>query len=86
MGPNIKALAKIIRNAGYEVELTKSSVSTDRKIPGTRLRHIGKRREGYRLIVKKDGKKLLDHNTAETYRTNSEVIEWANRQGIKLNL
>jgi hypothetical protein len=50
--------------------------NTDRKIPGTRLRHPGKGRNGNRLIVKdrKTGKIVLDHNGAETYRTNDEAL------------
>lgn len=59
--------------------------STDRKIPGTRLRHQGKGRKGYRLHVflnapPREGVKplrpIFSHNSAETYRTNDEVERW----------
>jgi hypothetical protein len=78
---------------------------TDRKIPGTRLRHPGKGRRGSRLIVSwRPGhgpschgsnvhlfgvgrntcsscgwdryRAILDHNAAETYRTNQDVVNW----------
>lgn len=53
-----------------------SSYSTDRKIG--RLRWPGKGRTGNRIIVtrKRGGAVLLDHNSAETYRSNAEVEEW----------
>lgn len=50
--------------------------NTDRKVG--RLRWPGKGRTGNRIIVtdRKDGRRVLDHNSAETYRTNSEVEQW----------
>jgi hypothetical protein len=45
-----------------------------------RLRWPGKGREGNRIIVcNADSKKVLDHNSAETYRQNSEVETWLER-------
>lgn len=53
--------------------------NTDRKIG--RLRWPGKGRTGNRLIVTDaaTGKVLLDHNAAETYRSNDEVEDWLER-------
>jgi hypothetical protein len=63
---------------------------TDRKIPGTRIRRPGKGRYGNRLLVVSDksfaGRQqgwnreyrnalVVDHNAAETYRHNGEVID-----------
>jgi hypothetical protein len=56
--------------------------STDRKIPGTRLRRPGKGRTGTRIKVyklKPTYELLLDHNQAETHRRTSDVIEWMER-------
>lgn len=52
--------------------------NTDRMIRGTRLRHPGKGRRGSRLIVrvKATGCDVLNHNAAETYRRNSDVVAW----------
>jgi len=49
---------------------------TDRKIG--RLRWPGKGRYGNRLIVRDEATQLvlLDHNAAETYRSNDEVESW----------
>lgn len=61
-------------------------VSTDRKIPGTRLRSPGKGRKGVELTVypvtggERDAigmvRPIFRHNSAETYRTNTEAEEW----------
>lgn len=50
--------------------------NTDRKVG--RLIWPGKGRTGNRIIVVRvaDGTKALDHNAAETYRTNDEVEAW----------
>lgn len=65
---------------GYAARIEKGYCSTDRKIPGTRLRHPGKGRWGNELFVEKDGVEVLRHNAAETYRTNSEVEDWLRRE------
>jgi hypothetical protein len=60
--------------------------STDRDIPGTRLRHPGKGRKGSLLVVRKKsapselgggtGSVVFRHNAAETYRHNGDVVDW----------
>ena len=76
MARRLKTLAKEINKLpGYTAEIVRGYCNTDRKIG--RLRSPGKGRYGNRLIVKnKEGKVVLDHNAAETYRTNEEVEEW----------
>lgn len=60
--------------------------STDRKITGTRLRRPGRGRRGSRLIVSprirtgNPGQIVFEHNAAETYRTNQEVVDWIRRR------
>jgi hypothetical protein len=62
---------------GWRCVLEEGWCNTDRQIPGTRLRHPGKGRHGTRLLVyRPDGSLALDHNSAETYRSNDEVEEW----------
>lgn len=61
-------------------------VSTNRKIPGTRLIRQGKGRRGLRLTVthpallRSSGLRtptiIFEHSSAEAYRRNSEVLEW----------
>jgi len=64
-----------------------TSVSTDRKLRGTRLRHPGKGRAGTLLLIWHDdyqestanrvvcrSTSLIQHNSAETYRFNGEVV------------
>lgn len=61
--------------------------NTDRKIG--RLRHPGKGRRGSRLMVSirpgheqtpfwrdRRGPVVFEHNAAETYRTNADVVRW----------
>ena len=73
--PRLNQLAAIINATGkYVARIEEGYCNTDRKIPGTRLRHPGKGRYGNRLIVTDQrGKVMLDHNAAETYRHNGEV-------------
>ena len=51
--------------------------NTDRKMG--RVRWPGKGRTGNRLIVTRYRTVVLDHNAAETYRTNAEVERWLAR-------
>lgn len=90
--PRLRTLAAII-NADprgiFTAEISVAHVSTDRHPKGVRWRISGKGRTGNRLIVKEhDGtggvKIVLDHNSAETYRRNEEVVDWMNRNGIKV--
>jgi len=63
---------------GYLAKIEAGYCNTDRKIG--RLRIPGKGRHGNRLIVLREGVAVLDHNAAETYRTNSEVESWLQRE------
>jgi hypothetical protein len=65
--------------------------NTDRKLACTRLIHRGKGRTGNRLIVRwrhlsvlDPRSKVLDHNSAETYRRNDEVEEWLRVEAPRL--
>ena len=55
---------------GWLVKAEPSRTSTDRKIPGTRLRSPGKGRSGVRLTISDaaTSQQLLRHDTSETYR------------------
>lgn len=73
------------KDLGLTCELEEGYCNTDRKIPGTRLRHPGKGRTGARLkMYVPNGDRyptgfprpVLDHNNAETYRHLGEVREW----------
>ncbi len=78
--PTIAALINGLEN-GYRAEIVEGYCSTDRDIPGTRLIHRGKGRKGNRLIVRDpQGKVVWDHNSAETYRENGEVLRWVENQ------
>lgn len=70
---NMKAL-------GYEAKIVEGFCNTDTKISGTRLRRAGKGRYGNMLIVSKNGVKIKEHNSAETYRSNDEVESWLKRE------
>lgn len=85
LAPKLKTLAeKINADSRFIATIQRGYCNTDRKIPGTRLRHPGKGREGNRLIVKMGGVVVLDHNAAETYRYNGEVVSWMRQNGIKV--
>lgn len=87
--PRLATIAKWVNeHTTLVAEIERGYCNTDRKIPGTRLRHPGKGRYGTRLKVwrsqkhRRDGtpygpnSALLDHNAAETYRYNGEVVRW----------
>ena len=84
MTPRLKTIAKMINEnmPGYAAEIVKGYCNTDRKMAGTRLRWPGKGRTGNRIIVKKDGVVIFDHNGAETYRCNQEVMGWYMREMV----
>ena len=65
---------------GYQARIEPGFCNTDRKIPGTRLRHPGKGRRGNKLVVTKNGVEVLTHNSAETYRNNHEVEMWLKKE------
>lgn len=81
-GKRLKTLAKFINNNfQLKAEIKEGYFNTDRHIPGTRLRHIGKGRWGNMLVVKDlSGKEIFSHNAAETYRYNQEVVDWIIRK------
>lgn len=62
-----------------------TTFNTDQPIPGTRLRHRGRGRKGNEIIVRREddhdpwSRPLLQHNAAETYRSNDEVERWLTR-------
>jgi hypothetical protein len=76
--PGLDSLAAFIRSEWpwLTVMLEPWESSTDRHIPGTRLRHPGLGRKGRRLLVKDRDETFLDHRSSETYRRNSEVCRW----------
>jgi hypothetical protein len=80
MARSLKTIAREIndRVPGLTAEVVKSWSSTDRKIPGSRIRIPGKGRHGNRLIVRVERTRrvLLDHDASETYRSNDEVERW----------
>lgn len=69
---------------GIAARIERGYCNTDRKIG--RLRRPGKGRQGNRLIVTHGGSVVLDHNAAETYRTNSEVEHWLRRKCADLGI
>lgn len=80
MVPRLKTLARLIETTFPDLVATvkRTRVSTDRPIPGTRLRHIGQGRYGNKLTVRRrdTGETVYSHNAAETYRCNQEVVNW----------
>lgn len=63
---------------GYHAEISDGYCNTDHKVG--RQRWPGKGRRGNRLIVSHDGVSVLDHNAAQTYRSNVEVENWLRRE------
>ena len=87
LAPRLKTLAEKINADGrFTATIERGYCNTDRHPKGVRWRIPGKGRRGNRLIVKDKlmGNVVLDHNSAETYRYNGEVVEWMRRNKIKL--
>jgi hypothetical protein len=63
---------------GLTATVKKSESSTDSPIAGTRLRSIGKGRNGLHILVKlvRNGQLVCDVDTSRTYRTAREVEKW----------
>lgn len=81
----LATIAKLINQKvpGFRAEIVEGYCDTDRKIG--RLRHPGKGRYGNRLVVRnKHDVVVIDHNAAETYRTNEEVLRKVERYWGKL--
>ena len=80
--PRLAKLAEIIEKTWPDLtavaEPGRGFCNTDRKIPGTRLRHPGKGRTGTLLTVRQrvGGEVIYKHNAAETYRDNWDVVRW----------
>lgn len=80
----LKAIAEYINEnwPEYEARIVSGYCNTDRKVGGgSRLIVQGKGRTGNRLQVRRIADKavVLDHNAAETYRTNDEVEYFVKR-------
>ena len=79
--PRLTTLARYINDhlPGYEAKIEEGYCDTDRK--AGRLRIQGRGRTGNRIKVRRraTGEVVLDHNSAETYRSNSEVVAWIAR-------
>lgn len=80
--PRLKQLAKFINKniPDVEAEIEEGYCNTDRHPKGVRWRIPGKGRYGNKLIVKKEGKIIFEHNAAETYRQNYEACRWICQQ------
>ena len=94
--PSLKDLVKYVnmflaQSLGVTATLRTSWSSTDRPVPGTRLRHPGRGRTGRKLEVFNDaampfplpwggtakkGEVVFSHDSSETYRHNTEVCQW----------
>jgi hypothetical protein len=77
--PQLAKLAEFIRTEmGLRVTLEPSYVSTDRKPKGLRyITRQGKGRRGTRLqVFATDDTCMYSHNSAEGFRTNSDVVRW----------
>lgn len=82
MTRRLKTIARWINESmpGYSAEIREGYCSTDRKPQGVRWRIPGKGRTGTRIVVRKGSEVVLDHNSAETYRSNKEVEDWIRRE------
>lgn len=83
--PSLKQLAEFINEwlPKLEAKIVEGYCDTDRKIG--RLRWPGKGRTGNKIVVeKRRGKRgrypFYEHNAADTYRHNGEVVRWIAKQ------
>ncbi len=79
----LQTLARAINKhcRGFHAEVVDGYCSTDRHPKGVRWRIPGKGRRGNRLVVRdRCGRIILDHNSADPYRTNAEAMEAVERQ------
>ncbi len=68
-----KAIAAL--DNGYRVTVRNSWSTTDTPVPRSRLRNVGKGRNGLRIKVEDpQGRLVLDHDTSECYRTVREAV------------
>lgn len=85
----LKDLATAINamGTGYTATVQSSWTSTDRDIPGTRLRHPGKGRKGTKLTVTSPtGEVVIRCDTSETTPVYMAVVEAKRLFGAKLDL
>ena len=77
--PRLAAFASWINeHTVLTAEVERSYTNTDRKVG--RLRAPGKGRHGNRLLVRDaKGREIFSHDSSQTYRHNSEVLEWLQR-------
>jgi hypothetical protein len=78
----LATIAKAINEKcpGFTAVIEKGYCNTDRHPKGVMWRIPGKGRRGNRLIVRDaKGQVVINHNSAETYRTNSEVMKKVER-------
>jgi hypothetical protein len=82
--PQLATLAKFIEAEikGVRTRLEEGYCNTDRKPRGLRyITRPGKGRRGTQLkVFGAKGVCIFDHNSAETYRHNSEVVRWIRDQ------
>jgi hypothetical protein len=78
MARRLRTIAKWVNanmaDKGYVARIERGYCNTDRKIG--RLRSPGKGREGNKLVVTRYGTRVLEHDSSQTYRMNSEVESW----------
>lgn len=85
--PTIKQMAAFINKwlPHLEAHVSRTTVSTDRKYAGSRLRYPGAGRKGNIIEIYERPRKPLarpihSHNAAETYRHNGELVRWVAEQ------
>ena len=79
MGRRVKTIADWINtNTDYIAKVRETIENTDRTHKGYRyITSPGKGRKGFILTVTTQaGKRIYEHNSAETYRNNQEIEEW----------
>lgn len=80
--PRLAQIAALVNEhfpSAYSATVEPSWSSTDRPLGRTRLRIAGKGRRGNRLIVTRNGTKVVDHDSSQTYRENGEALEKVGR-------
>lgn len=64
---------------GYHACVSAGYYSTDSVYAGTRIRRVGKGREGLQIVIYKYAGQVLRHNGADPCRRNEEVLEWVEK-------
>jgi hypothetical protein len=88
MARRLKTIAKDINETmsgyGYEASIVGGYSCTDVSKAGRLMVDYGNDRYGNKIVVKKDGKVVLSHDSTQTYRKNSEVEFWLEQEKKKL--